>query len=58
VSYAIACTKYKNAAKGALVKSYLYYAVSKGQAAADGLGFAALPSSLVSKDEASISAIS
>ena len=58
VSYAIACTKYKDAAKGALVKSYLYYAVSKGQAAADGLGFAALPSSLVSKDQASISAIS
>jgi phosphate transport system substrate-binding protein len=58
VSYAIACTKYKDAAKGALVKSYLYYAVSKGQAAADGLGFAALPASLVSKDEASISAIS
>jgi len=58
VSYAIACTKYKDAAKGASVKSFLYYAVSKGQAAADGLGFAALPSSLVSKDEASISAIS
>jgi phosphate transport system substrate-binding protein len=58
VSYAIACTKYKDAAKGSLVKSFLYYAVSKGQAAADGLGFAALPSSLVSKDEASISAIS
>jgi phosphate transport system substrate-binding protein len=58
VSYAIACTKYKSATKGSLVKSYLYYAVSKGQAAADGLGFAALPASLVSKDEASISAIS
>jgi phosphate transport system substrate-binding protein len=58
VSYAIACTKYKDAAKGSLVKSYLYYAVTKGQAAAEGLGFAALPSSLVSKDEASISAIS
>jgi phosphate transport system substrate-binding protein len=58
VSYAIACSKYKDAAKGSLVKSYLYYAVTKGQAAADGLGFAALPSSLVTKDEASISAIS
>jgi phosphate transport system substrate-binding protein len=58
VSYAIACTKYKDAAKGSLVKSYLFYAVTKGQAAADGLGFAALPSSLVTKDEASISAIS
>ncbi len=58
VSYAIACTAYKNAAKGSLVKSYLYYAVTKGQDAADGLGFASLPSSLITKDEASISAIS
>jgi phosphate transport system substrate-binding protein len=58
VSYAVACTKYKDAAKGALVKSFLYYAVSGGQASADGLGFAALPSGLVTKDEASISAIS
>jgi phosphate transport system substrate-binding protein len=58
VSYAIVCSKYKDAAKGTLVKSYLYYAVSKGQAAADGLGFAPLPSDLVSKAEASITAIS
>jgi phosphate transport system substrate-binding protein len=58
VSYAIVCSKYKDAAKGTLVKSYLYYAVSKGQAAAGGLGFAPLPSDLVSKAEASITAIS
>ncbi|HEY5455169.1 MAG TPA: phosphate ABC transporter substrate-binding protein PstS [Acidothermaceae bacterium] len=58
VSYAIACTKYKDAAKGSLVKSYLYYVVSKGQAAADGLGYAPLPTDLAAKDEASISAIS
>jgi phosphate transport system substrate-binding protein len=58
VSYAIACSKYKDAAKGTLVKSYLYYAVSKGQAAAGGLGFAPLPADLVSKAEASITAIS
>ena len=58
VSYAIACTKYKDAAKGALVKSYLNYAVTKGQDAADSLGFAPLPSDLVAKDVASISAIS
>ena len=58
VSYAIVCSKYKDAAKGALVKAYLYYAVSKGQAAADGLGFAPLPSDLVTKAEASITAIS
>jgi phosphate transport system substrate-binding protein len=58
VSYALACTKYKDPAKGALVKSYLYYAVTKGQAAADGLGFASLPADLATKDQASISAIS
>jgi phosphate transport system substrate-binding protein len=58
VSYAILCSKYKDAAKGSLVKAYLYYVVSKGQAAADGLGYAPLPTDLVAKDEASISAIS
>jgi phosphate transport system substrate-binding protein len=58
VSYAITCTKYKDAAKGSLVKAYLQYAVSTGQAVADGLGFAPLPRDLVAKDEASISAIS
>jgi phosphate transport system substrate-binding protein len=57
VSYAIVCSKYKDSAKGSLVKSFLYYAVSKGQAAADGLGYAPLPSELASKDEASLSAI-
>jgi phosphate transport system substrate-binding protein len=58
VSYALVCSKYKDATKGALVKAYLYYAVSKGQAAADGLGFAPLPSDLVSKAEASFTAVS
>jgi phosphate transport system substrate-binding protein len=58
VSYALACSKYKDAAKGSLVKAYLYYAVSKGQAAADSLGYAPLPADLVTKAEASISAIS
>jgi phosphate transport system substrate-binding protein len=58
VSYAIMCSKYKDATKGSLVKAYLYYAVSDGQAAADSLGYAPLPASLVSKDEASISSVS
>jgi phosphate transport system substrate-binding protein len=58
VSYAIVCSKYKDAAKGALVKSYLGYAVTAGQAAADGLGFAPLPADLATKALASISAIS
>jgi phosphate transport system substrate-binding protein len=58
VSYAIVCSKYKDAAKGSLVKAYLSYAITKGQAAAAGLGFAPLPSDLATKAEASISAIS
>ena len=58
VSYAIACSKYKDAAKGSLVKSFLSYAVGKGQAAADSLGFAPLPSDLASKAAASVSPIS
>jgi phosphate transport system substrate-binding protein len=58
VSYAILCSTYKDATKGAVVKAYLYYAVSKGQAAAAGLGFAPLPSDLVAKAEASFTAVS
>lgn len=58
VSYAIACTKYKDAAKSHLVKAYLSYAASKGQAVADGLGYAPLPTDLASKAMASIAAIS
>jgi phosphate transport system substrate-binding protein len=58
VSYALACSKYKDAAKGSLVKAYLFYAVTKGQAAADSLGYAPLPADLATKAEASITAIS
>ena len=58
VSYGIVCSKYKDAAKGSLVKAYLTYAVTKGQTAAAGLGFAPLPSDLATKVQASLSAIS
>jgi phosphate transport system substrate-binding protein len=58
VSYAIVCSKYKDAAKGGLVKAYLSYAASKGQSAADGLGYAALPADLVTKVQASLEAVS
>ena len=58
VSYAIVCSKYKNAGKAALVKSYFKYAVTTGQGVADQLGFAPLPSSLVSKDQQSLDAVS
>jgi len=58
VSYGIVCSKYKDAAKGALVKSFLSYAVGAGQAAADGLGFAPLPSDLATKAATAISSLS
>ncbi len=46
VSYVIVCEKYKDAAKGKLVKAYLSYAVGDGQSAADKLGYARLPSAI------------
>lgn len=58
VSYVIACQKYSDSAKGKLVKAFLKYAVTDGQAAADQLGFAPLPQSLVTKDQAAIDSIS
>ncbi|HEY8729704.1 MAG TPA: phosphate ABC transporter substrate-binding protein PstS [Acidothermaceae bacterium] len=58
VSYAIVCSKYKDAAKGSLVKAFLSYVVGDGQTAADGLGYAPLPSELAAKDAASIAMIS
>jgi phosphate transport system substrate-binding protein len=58
VSYVIACTKYKDAAKGTLVKDYLTYVVGAGQSQATALGFAPLPSSLVTKAQQAVSAIS
>ena len=57
VSYAIVCSKYKDSAKGSLVKAYLKYALTDGQSKADELGFAPLPSSLADKAAASIATI-
>ena len=58
VSYAIACSKYKDAAKGTLVKDYLTYAVTDGQSKAGELGFAPLPSSLAEQAKTAIASIS
>lgn len=58
VSYAIVCSKYKNATTGKLVKAYLDYALTDGQNAADSLGFAPLPSNLATKAKSSIDSIS
>src|SRR5205814_4826240 len=57
VSYAIVCTTYKDSKKGAVVKAFLNYAVTDGQGQAEALGFAPLPSSLVTKAQAAIAAI-
>lgn len=57
VSYAIVCSKYANGAKGKAVGEYLAYAVRDGQAAADRLGFAPLPSSLATKVKATLASI-
>jgi phosphate transport system substrate-binding protein len=57
VSYVMVCQHYSNG-KGALVKDYLNYVVGPGQQSANSLGFAPLPASLVSKDQAAINSIS
>ena len=49
VSYEIVCTKGKDAAKAALIKSFLTYAAGAGQASAEAAGFAPLPSALATR---------
>jgi phosphate transport system substrate-binding protein len=58
VTYEIVCTKYKDAAKGALVKGFLSYTSGAGQAGLPDLGYAPLPASILSKVQASVAAIS
>jgi phosphate transport system substrate-binding protein len=47
VSYAITCTSYEDEATGQRVKAYLSYALGDGQSAAESLGFAPLPATVV-----------
>ncbi|MCU1588050.1 MAG: pstS [Frankiales bacterium] len=58
LSYEIVCTKAKDAAKQALLKSFLTYAVTTGQASAGDAGFAPLPASVVTRVTTAISALS
>jgi phosphate transport system substrate-binding protein len=58
LSYEIVCSKGKDAAKQALVKSFLTYAVTTGQATAGDTGFAPLPASVVTRVQAAIAALS
>jgi phosphate transport system substrate-binding protein len=58
VSYVLVCSKYSKPATGAAVKGYLTYAAGAGQAQANALGFAPLPSALDTKAQAAIATIS
>jgi phosphate transport system substrate-binding protein len=58
VSYEIACTKGKDAAKATLLKSVLTYAVGDGQDSADETGYAPLPTSLATQVKAAVDALS
>lgn len=58
VTYEIACTQYADAAKGALVQSFLTYTSGPGQAALKQLGYAPLPDALLAKVQASVAKIS
>jgi ABC-type phosphate transport system substrate-binding protein len=57
-TYEIVCSKYKDAAKGKLVKSFLTHFVSADvQKSLEALGYAALPSSVSAKITAAVAAI-
>lgn len=58
VSYEIVCSKGKDAAKQALLKSFLTYAVGDGQKDADATGFAPLPSTLVARVTSAVGTLS
>jgi phosphate transport system substrate-binding protein len=58
VTYEIVCSKYKDAATGALVKSFLTYTASAaGQGLLPAQGYAPLPASILSKVQDQVAAI-
>src|SRR5438270_769418 len=56
-TFALAFAKQKDPAKGKVLKDFLTYAVGAGQAAAQGLYYAPLPSELATKAKAAVDAI-
>jgi phosphate transport system substrate-binding protein len=54
LSYEIVCSKGNDAAKLALLKAFLTYDITTGQAAADALGFAPLPQTIAVKVKAAV----
>ena len=57
-TFVLAYSKQKDPAKGKVLKDYLTYAVTTGQAAAESLYYAPLPSDLQTKNKAAVDAIS
>jgi phosphate transport system substrate-binding protein len=58
VTYEVVCTKYKDSATGAFVKSFLNYTIGDGQKTLLQLGYAPVPDALATKVKASIAKIS
>jgi phosphate transport system substrate-binding protein len=58
VTYEIVCSKYSDSKIGALVKSFLTYTATDGQASLKQLGYAPLPSSIDDKVKTSVNSIS
>ena len=57
-TFVLAYTKQKDPAKGKVLKDFLAYAVGQGQASANMLYYAPLPTDLQAKDKAAVDAIS
>lgn len=57
VTYEIVCSKYADAAKGAAIKSFLTYTSGDGQTALADLGYAPLPSTILTQVQDSVSKI-
>ncbi|SDI91683.1 phosphate transport system substrate-binding protein [Frankineae bacterium MT45] len=58
VTYEIVCTKYNDSNVGAMVKAFFSYTSGAGQSSLNDLGYAPLPSDLLTKVQSSVSAIS
>ncbi len=58
LTYEIVCSKAKDAAKQALLKSFLTFAVTEGQTKAGDIGFAPLPASVVTRVQTAIASLS
>ena len=58
LSYEIVCSKGKDAAKTALLKSFLTYAIGTGQSSAAAAGFAPLPANIVTRVKGVVAGLS